>query len=145
MSRRTFQVVLILGLFAVAAAFAPSASAPIDFARNANARIKLAKDVLDRLDTMRDQARVGPTDLRYSLWWRRLLDAERDLPDNKNGYIAACKNYLERMKMQESNAELLNKHGDLSLIELDEFRYRRLEAESWLQAAEFWQTQDRNQ
>lgn len=136
MPRRMFRVVLVLGFFAVAAALAPSAPDRPEFAKYAEARIKLARETLDMLDSMRDHARASPTDSRYMIWSRRLVEAERDLPNNKAGYLAACKAHLERMKTQEQLAIAQRENAQLSMIDVNEFRFRRLEAEFWLKEAE---------
>jgi outer membrane protein TolC len=65
----------------------------------------------------------------------RLLEAERELSDQKADQIAALENHWQRMKeLEEINQERF-KAGRVSVMDLSQARFYRLQAEIWLERA----------
>jgi hypothetical protein len=137
MSATLRRSALWLGLMLVTAALAPSPPGEAaGLSANAKARIALARESLTLLDEFLKVGKMNPVDPRYETWSRRLIEVYEDLPGAKAERVAAIKAHIERMRDQLNRAIQQHEMGRLTVLDVNEVRFRLLEAEAWLTKAE---------
>ncbi len=75
---------------------------------------------------------VGMSDPAFSLWRHRRLEALRKAGAGKAESVAALEKYLRQSKEDEARAETMRARYEITQHEVLDVRYRRLEAEIWL-------------
>lgn len=110
-----------------------SAPAP-DAAIRALCKEQLA--LIDRalvgLRKLAERAEVSPTDPEISRWELRRLEVLRKSGAEKAEIVAALKAYIDTLKREEAGAQRMFENAQSTLIKVDDARFRRIEAEIWL-------------
>ncbi|SIO29642.1 hypothetical protein SAMN05444166_3576 [Singulisphaera sp. GP187] len=133
MTTRRKGVVLVLGFVALAGALAPAASQQPDPNKAlAQAQLKLAREALNDLDRLYKGGETSRDNPKFSLWWRREVDAIRASGAEKAELVTALERYVERMRGWARDTELAYKRDVRPHIDLIDVQYRVLEAEIWL-------------
>jgi multidrug resistance efflux pump len=103
------------------------------------ARIDAAHRAYDEAVTLSQQAkRVGtvliplarPEDV--ATWSVRWLNAQREMSDKKEDYMAALEAHLKRMKELQQRVAEMTKNGLASSLDISAVEFHRTEAELWL-------------
>ena len=76
--------------------------------------------------------RIRFTDPCFSLWARRKLETLRKTGAGKAEIVAALEKYIDRLKQEEAIAENEHQAARATEVDVDDVRFRRLEAEIWL-------------
>jgi len=128
---------LWLGLPLVAAALAPS---PPDEAAalsaNAKNRSALARESLRLLDERLKVGELSFSDPRFYTWSRRMIEAYDSRPAGDADRIAAIKSHVDRMREELHRASRAHETGRFTTLDVNEAKFRLLEAETWLAKAE---------
>lgn len=112
----------------------PKAGASDIDANKALARQQLA--LIDRAETslyeLLRKGAVAMSDPAFSLWRHRRLEALRKAGAGKVEIVAALEKYLRQSKEDEARAETMSARREIAQSDVLDVRYRRLEAEIWL-------------
>jgi hypothetical protein len=113
---------------------AGGADAPDLAANRALAREQLAliDQALAMLDGMYRTARIRLSDPRFSLWARRKVETLRKTGAGKAEMVAALESYINRLKLEEAVTEKEHQAAQATQVDVHDVRFRRLEAEIWL-------------
>ncbi len=137
MTTRERRIGLLLGIVALVGALAPAAQQPVDPNRAlAEEQLKLARQAVSHLDRLYKGGEVPLSDARFALWERRQIEATRATGAGKAEIVAALEAHLKRLKDLERYAEAAHQKGQATLADVDEAKYRVLEAEMWLNQRE---------
>ena len=98
----------------------------------AREQLALIDQALTMLDRLKLSARIQFSDPRFSLWARRKLEALRKSGAGKAEIAAALESYIDRLKLEEASTENEHQFGRATQVEVHDVRFRRLEAEIWL-------------
>jgi hypothetical protein len=133
MSRRDRRFGLGIALFALAGALAPAAPEPLALNKSlAQEQIKLIDQALADLDRLVKGGEMSISDPRLDHWERRRVEATRATGAGKSEMVAAQGRYVNRLRDQERWAEELWKKDQATRTDVFDVKYRRLEAEMWL-------------
>jgi outer membrane protein TolC len=123
----------VLAIVALAGALAPAAPQPPDPNKAlAKEQVKLARQALQDLDLMHKSGEVALWDPKFALWERRQVEAIRAAGATHAEFVEALEAYVKRLKQLERLMELGLQKDQLSRLDLDDAKYRVLEAEMWL-------------
>lgn len=133
MSGRDRRGCLAIALFALAGSLAPSASEPLTVNKPlAQEQLKLIDQALADLDRLIKGGEVSVTNSSFDLWERRRVETLRASGAGKAEMVAGLERYLNRLRNQERWTEELWKKDQATHTDFLDARYRRLEAEIWL-------------
>ena len=111
-----------------------AAAVPYIAASQALAREQLA--IIDKalalLHNLAQNGRVGISDASFSVWGRRKLETIRKTGAGKTEIVAALEEYINTLKQEEATAEELAKSGRSTEVGVYDARFRRIEAEIFL-------------
>jgi hypothetical protein len=111
-----------------------AAAVPALAANQALAREQLAliDNALAVLHQQYQSARAGITYASFSVWERRRLETIRKTGAGKAEIVAALEEYINTLKQEEEAAEAMVQNGRGTQVSVYDARFRRMEAESFL-------------
>lgn len=98
----------------------------------AKEQVELVQKALDDLNRLAAGGEIPYSNPAFALWGRRKLESLRASGAEKAEIVAGLEEYLALMKKQEQAVTEAIKEDMSPRSELFEVRYRRLEAEIWL-------------
>ncbi len=112
----------------------PAPAAPELEANRALARQELAliEDAWAMLRKLARNDRLGIADPAFSVWGRRRLEMLRKAGAGKAEVIAALNQYIDQLKEDEAFASDLVQNARATQLTVSDVKYRRIEAEIWL-------------
>jgi hypothetical protein len=98
----------------------------------AREQLVMIDQALDTLHRMAQNARISPAEPSFSLWERRRYETLRRAGAGKDEIVAALEKYITILKGDEAIAQTNHESARGTLAEVLDVRYRRKEAEIWL-------------
>jgi hypothetical protein len=113
---------------------AGGAAVPAVAANQALAKEQLAliDQALAMLDRLYESGTVRYSDPRFSLWARRKVETLRKMGAAKAEIVAALESYINRLKQEAAGTENDHQSARATQVDVHDVRFRRLEAEIWL-------------
>ncbi len=114
---------------------AGAAAAVPDMAANraiARQQLALIDQALAMLHQLAQNARIRFSDPRFSLWARRKVETLRKTGAGKAEIVAALESYINRLKQEEAITDNEHQAGRATQVDVHDVRFRRMEAEIWL-------------
>jgi RNA polymerase sigma-70 factor (ECF subfamily) len=113
----------------------PRAGAAPDITANralAREQLALIDEALAMLNRLAQNGQLGFADPSFSLWGRRKLETLRTVGAGKAEIVAAVEKYINDLKQEEAMADARLKSAAGTQVDVHDVRYRRLEAEIFL-------------
>ena len=123
---------MVVGAGVLAQPIAKSASGVSTNQTLAKEQVELVQKALTYQNRLAAGGEIRYSDPAFAIWGRRKLESLRASGANKAEIVAGLEEYLALMKKQELAVTEAIKEEQSSRSELFEVRYRRLEAEIWL-------------
>ena len=98
----------------------------------AREQLALIDQSLAMLDRLYQNSTIRFTDPRFSVWARRKVETLRKIEARKAEIVAALESYINRLKQEEAVTENDHRAGRATEVDIQDVRFRRLEAEIWL-------------
>ena len=98
----------------------------------AREQLALIDPALAMLERLYQNSSIRFTDPRFSLWARRKVETLRKTGAGKAEIVAALESYVDRLKLEEAATENEHQAARATEVDVDDVRFRRLEAEIWL-------------
>jgi Spy/CpxP family protein refolding chaperone len=98
----------------------------------ADDQLKLARQALEELESLRQNAKLQNLDPRFAVWERRQVEAVKASGVGKAELVSALEKYVKRMKDLLMVAEASREAGMITHVDVLDWQYRVLEAEMWL-------------
>ena len=95
-------------------------------------QLALIDEALAMLDQQAREGRITAVDPAFSLWGRRKLETLRKMGSGKAEVVAALEKYVNTLKREEAMAEAKHQAARATQVDVHDARFRRLEAEIWL-------------
>jgi hypothetical protein len=114
---------------------ASAQAAPEQSANNnalADDQLKLARQALEELESLRQNAKLQNLDPRFAVWERRQVEAVKATGVGKGELVSALEAYVKRMKDMSMIAKASREAGMITHVDALDWQYRVLEAERWL-------------
>ena len=116
-------------------ALPPTAAAVPALAANqalAREQLALIDKALALLHSFAQNARISISDASFSVWERRKLETIRKTGAGKAEIVAALEKHIDDLKQEEAIAESRRQGARGTQVEVNDVRFRRLEAEMFL-------------
>jgi hypothetical protein len=113
------------------------AAAVPDIAANralARQQLALADEALAMLHQLARNGRTSISSPAFSLWGRRRMEALRKAGAGKAEIVAALEKEIDSLKQEEALAEAQHQAARATQVDVYDVRFRRMEAEIWLNA-----------
>jgi hypothetical protein len=101
----------------------------------AKEQLALIDGALVTLHRLYQNAKVNYNDPRFSLWGRRRIETLRKTGAGKAEIVAALEEYIRSLRAEEASAQTNVQQAQGTQVDVFDARFRRMEAEIWLNEA----------